>query len=272
MAYHLSINKYSNIHKRHPPFAQKDPLCTLWQFLRSYYRSGLKPIHKLLCEMNLANAEQTILQHGFFKDLSSLIPTWNSDHVDKFGYPLFVDGVQPVLQRKSFESVVSKIYRQCYLQNTLFPSPPVSGWIDDTNYLKAFNDLIRTKLTCKFIDGPELVANLLTDLARAHNLSSTFYSRSLDDGYYAFHFYVDFQVNAYSAGSSMPITLRMEIQISTQLKDVMYEILHKYYEKDRMQQAAANQNWKWDVKSNKFRSGYLAHTLHLLESIIIELR
>jgi hypothetical protein len=30
--------------------------------------------------------------------------------------------------------------------------------------------------------------------------------------------------------------------------------------------------WKWEFESSRFKVGYLSHTLHLLESVILEAR
>ena len=60
-----------------------------------------------------------------------------------------------------------------------------------------------------------------------------------------------------------------ELQLSTQLAEVITSLTHGLYEKRR---AASGDdrggNWKWDAGSPLFRSAYLGHGLHLLEGVI----
>ena len=60
-----------------------------------------------------------------------------------------------------------------------------------------------------------------------------------------------------------------ELQLSTQLAEVITSLTHGLYEERR---AASGDdrggNWKWDAGSPLFRSAYLGHGLHLLEGVI----
>jgi hypothetical protein len=66
--------------------------------------------------------------------------------------------------------------------------------------------------------------------------------------------------------------VEIEIQITTQLQEVLRSLTHKFYEAQRLQVVPDKGKWKWDFKSNRFKVGYLSHTLHLLESVILESR
>ncbi len=69
------------------------------------------------------------------------------------------------------------------------------------------------------------------------------------------------------------VNLQVEIQLTTQLQEILYKITHKNYEVLRDQRIEGDRSaWKWEVKTNRFRAGYLGHTLHLLEAIIMDLR
>jgi hypothetical protein len=63
----------------------------------------------------------------------------------------------------------------------------------------------------------------------------------------------------------------VEIQITTQLQDVLRSLTHHLYEGQRLQSEESGK-WKWDFASNRFRVGYLSHALHLIESIILDSR
>ena len=209
--------------------------------------------------------------HPFTKALSNSLDIWNNEYIKEKNHPLLMDVEIPPYNRKTYDSYLNKIYRQCYVENKNFPAPPKRGWINDTNFLYKINDLVRNKISCKFIDGPELIAKKLKDLATTHGLRSEYSSRYYDDGYYAYHFYVYFPIDITTGPLACgPNEVAVEIQISTQLKEVMYEILHKFYADDRSK--TVKDDWKWDIGSLKFKSGYLSHTLHLLEAMIVELR
>lgn len=216
----------------------------------------------------LANEVQN---HPFILDLSKDLATWDLDSQDNLGYPLLMESELKPFHRKSHESFLNKIYRTDCVYNSNFPLPPDGGWIDENSYLSRINDLIRNKISCKFIDGPEILAQKMVELANKHSLRAEYSSRNYDDGYYAYHFYVYLPIKI-DAGSLPPIThdVAIEIQISTQLKEVMYEILHKFYADERSK--VFKEDWKWDTGSLKFKSGYLSHTLHMLEAMIVELR
>jgi len=92
-------------------------------------------------------------------------------------------------------------------------------------------------------------------------------------GYYAYHFYVFIPVEIATPNlESRTISMRIEIQISSQLQEVLRKITHEFYEQRRNSVEADAQQWKWDFQSNQFRAGYVSHTLHLIEAIIVQLR
>jgi hypothetical protein len=65
--------------------------------------------------------------------------------------------------------------------------------------------------------------------------------------------------------------IEVEIQLTTQLQEVLKNLTHQFYQVNRLKPSRTSK-WKWDYKTNRFRVGYLSHTLHLLESIIVEIR
>jgi hypothetical protein len=65
--------------------------------------------------------------------------------------------------------------------------------------------------------------------------------------------------------------VEFEIQLTTQMQEVLRDLSHSFYEEKRLSQDDDRQ-WKWDHKSALFRSSFMGHTLHLLEGVIVELR
>ena len=111
------------------------------------------------------------------------------------------------------------------------------------------------------------------DYAGELDLERRRYSQERDDGYYAYHYYVKFRVRIVDKSwHESESSMEAEIQATTQLQEVLRVLTHKFYEGNRIIFGEDSSKWKWDFTSNRFRVGYLSHTLHLLESIILEAR
>jgi ppGpp synthetase/RelA/SpoT-type nucleotidyltranferase len=176
------------------------------------------------------------------------------------------------LVKKPYESAIDKSFRINALWNDGFPNEPKKGWVTPRNLHFYFNDGIRSYLVCRFIDGPRFIAEQLTNYAKSLGLKSRFYSQERDEGYYAYHFYVT--INVYFIDESFKKVnseIEIEIQLTTQLQEVLKSLIHEFYQANRLKQSS-NSKWKWEYKTNRFRVGYISHALHLLESIIVEIR
>jgi ppGpp synthetase/RelA/SpoT-type nucleotidyltranferase len=223
-------------------------------------------------ETNANNILSSVLQHPFFVRFSEEALRWSESYQSGSRSELFMGSREPNLVVKPFTSVVEKTYRQNVLRNDAFPTEPLKGWVDTRNLYSKINDLVRGTLVCRFIDGPQFVAAQIEKYATRLDLGSRSYSQERDDGYYAFHSYVTFPVPIFDAAwNQAEIPVEVEIQITTQLQDVLRSLTHHLYEGQRLQSEESGK-WKWDFASNRFRVGYLSHTLHLIESIILDSR
>ena len=67
--------------------------------------------------------------------------------------------------------------------------------------------------------------------------------------------------------------ISLEIQITTQLQEVIRKLLHSFYEERRSEKPQKNKRqWQWDYRSEEFGANYLGHILHYLEGMIVEIR
>ncbi len=173
---------------------------------------------------------------------------------------------------KKYASVLDKVYRYNVVENLAWPSEPSDGWMKPENWFSRLYDTVRTRIVCKYIDGPKFLAEQLYALAKDLKLESEFSSRQKDDGYYAYHFYSKIPARILIGAKLERVKVAVEIQITTQLQDVLNQITHLYYEEKRIRRESDPSSWKWDFDDNRFRVGYLSHTLHLLEAIILEAR
>ncbi|EHZ2645678.1 hypothetical protein [Vibrio parahaemolyticus] len=228
---------------------------------------------KIQYQTNIKNAYNSVQEHPFFCKLPYAIQDWSSEYSDNFKSELFMDSGDPTLVTKPYDSSIDKLFRVNVLWNKNFPEKPPRNWVNFQNLFVKFNDLIRGTMVCRFIDGPEFVSNKLIELANEVGLTGRKYTQERDDGYYAYHVYIKFPVSLLDEDwNEKEAQIEVEIQVTTQLQEVLRAITHKFYEEKRINPKPEQSNWKWDFKSKKFKVGYLSHTLHLLESIILESR
>lgn len=228
---------------------------------------------KSVYETNMNNIFNSVSEHQFFVGFSNVSKAWQQEYEQKTRTELFMDNVEPTLLIKPFESTVEKTYRVNVLWNRNFPKPPPKGWLDQYSIYTHLNDLVRGSLVCRFIDGPAFVADSIENYANELGLASRQYTQERDDGYYAYHVYVKFPVSIFNIDwETSEVSIEIEIQITTQLQEVLRSLTHKFYETQRLSSSNDRGKWKWDFSSSKFKVGYLSHTLHLLESIILESR
>lgn len=231
------------------------------------------PRVKRVYDVNLNTCFNTISRHQFFLQLQTQIEKWDREYQERTNTRLLMVSSPPELLQKPYESAVDKSFRVNILWNENFPEMPKKGWVTTENVYYYFNDLIRCAIVCRFIDGPRLLTDELMRFAKDLGLERRRYSQEREEGYYAYHYYVRFPVQLLDSNwSEFESHLEAEIQVTTQLQDVLRSLTHSFFKENRILPEQDSSKWKWDFRSNRFRVGYLSHTLHLLESIILESR
>lgn len=226
-----------------------------------------------LYKVNSGTALLTVQNHPFFKQLEVDLRHWDEVERSRTGAPLLMTLEAPQLVQKPFASAVNKCFRKNCAGNQSFPNPPNGGWVTPVTMYSRLNDLLRSTLVCKYVDGPAKLAQFLNNRAASMGLASRFDAESREQGYYAYHFYVTIPVGLLQSDfSEVETLLQVELQISTQLQEVMRKVTHDFYEDVRSLDVPDDGKWKWEIDSNRFRAGYVSHALHLLESIIVQLR
>jgi ppGpp synthetase/RelA/SpoT-type nucleotidyltranferase len=224
-------------------------------------------------ETNIGNAYSVVSKHPFFANLTETLKQWESNYKRRTKSPLLMNKIEFDLQKKPYRSAIDKSFRKNVLWNKSFPKEPKEGWVTDNNLYNYFNDGLRGTLTCKFIDGPKFLVGKLTELANRYSIPIEWYTQEKDEGYYAYHFYTTFEV-AFIDKTWQPQQglIQVEIQLTTQLQDILRELTHQFYEQRRIESKTRGTSWKWNYKSNQFRASYLSHSLHLLEAYIVQAR
>lgn len=125
----------------------------------------------------------------------------------------------------------------------------------------------------KYIDGVEFLVNPVGSLyEKLYCLPCKIDYEAKDEGYYAAH--VSVKIKFEIMGSSFEtiiVETPVEIQIMTQLQELIVMLLHKYYETNR-REIARDEKWQWNYKSDEFAANYLGHILHYVEGMIVEIR
>lgn len=198
---------------------------------------------------------------------------FNQEYYLKNGYYLFASETIPVLKAKPYKSFLLKTFRKNILENNNYPNPPEKGWYLPENWFSLINDIVRCLFTVKYLDGVNFLGERIITVAKEFSVKYQIDYEAKEEGYYAAHTYI-----FYSCGipkedwDTKNVEISIELQITTQLQEVIRSLLHKYYEETRKRVEKPSVKWQWDYKSDEFATNYLGHILHYIEGMIIEVR
>ena len=159
------------------------------------------------------------------------------------------------------------------MENEVFPEPPIEGWILPENWYSRIDDILRTLIVVKYLDGVEFIIAKIRSLCEEIEKDFECIFQAREVGYYAVHLYLkeEFEIPRMDWDTVKVITA-IEIQITTQLQEVIRKLLHKYYEERRMLPPGTERMWQWDYRSDEFATNYLGHILHYIEGMIMDIR
>jgi hypothetical protein len=210
----------------------------------------------------------------FWMQLNEQLTIYNQEYLLKTSYSLFLPDLKCVLNIKPFESLLIKTYRKNIIENNKWPDEPENGWILPNNWYCRINDIIRTLLIVKYLDGMDFIINKINlHCEQFQKECETFYE-AREEGYYAVHIYTkeEFEIPKVNWDTEI-VKISIEIQITTQLQEVIRRLLHKYYEEKRKTVIKEQDTmWQWNYRSDEFIANYLGHILHYVEGMIVEIR
>jgi len=234
---------------------------------RSHYESVTNKIQK------------DISKSDFWAELKASLGNFEGEYLAQTGYHLFMPGHSPddpirapEWLIKPFKTFFLKTFRKNVLDNEHWPNEPLGGWVLPQNWLCKIDDIVRTLFVVKYMDGVRFLLDRLSSLWERHDAQCTAVFEAREEGYYAAH------LNG-AQGFDVPkvnwdterIIVTTEIQITTQLQEVIRRLLHKYYE-ERRKATTKPAKWQWDHRSDEFVANYLGHILHYVEGMIMEIR
>lgn len=219
-------------------------------------------------EMRLAAADTDVWQA-----LVSELPELDAQFDQAHGRRLLMPSEPPELLEKPFESAFEKAYRIDCLGNDDWPDPPGGreAWLQPSNYQAVVNDLVRTTIFVRFLDGAPFLAERLTEITREHGVVSAVEHRSDATGYYAIH--LSIALETYVTGKSWEselVNFNVEIQIATMTQWVLRTLSHDLYARQRVSIPDDDQ-WRWQPSGEPFQTSYLGHLLHYADGMMVEL-
>jgi hypothetical protein len=212
-----------------------------------------------------------IRNSSLWTELISELTGWSDRYSIDAGCTLFAFPFGDLVE-KSFKSVLDKAFRTDILYNPCWPDTPRrdQDWLVPDNWWRQINDLVRTQWVVKFLDGVTFLCDSLVSYFRGHDIHSRLVFHANDWGYYAAHVY--FQPSVSVPFLSEVSTITVELQVTTQLQEVIYPITHNHYERRRLVPRSAEQKWQWQIDSPEFTVNYLGHMLHYMEGLIVKAR
>jgi ppGpp synthetase/RelA/SpoT-type nucleotidyltranferase len=209
----------------------------------------------------------------FWKEVLTNLPETNDQYrIDKGVYLLIPSNV-PEVHVKSLNSLMIKAFRKNILNNKNFPEAPNGGWITPENWFERVNDIIRTTIVVKYLDGVEIIINQLSQLSDNRNFGFSSSLEAREEGYYAAHSGILIPLSIPDQNfSPIDITINVEVQVTTQIQEIIKTLLHKHYENNRKILAPIDYKWQWDYKSPEFTPNYLGHIIQYVEGMIVEVR
>lgn len=224
--------------------------------------------------ISIANKIRTDFERStIWKSILDSMDEFNNEYLAKTGYQLFVSGFEPKLVTKSFDSFLEKSFRKNIVLNKRFPKEPYNGWVTPNNWIENTNDILRTFFVVKYLDGVEFLAEKIMTLFKqsGHNCSNSYEAR--DEGYYAVHLYSFYEFDIPGINwDTVKQSISIELQITTQLQEVIGKLTHQFYEGRRIKLDKEDKKWQWKYESEEFTANYLGHILHYVEGMIMDVR
>lgn len=241
-------------------------------WLKKEHEIEILSIDKTYYESVTNKIRRDFKESDFWVQLTKNLNEFDGEFMIKTGYPLLMD-FEPQLYMKPFASFLLKTFRKNILNNKNWPNEPKDGWILPNDWYSRINDIVRTLFVVKYLDGIEFMIRKIVALCNEQGMLYDVNYEAREEGYYAAHLNTkrEFEIPKIT-WDTITIEVSIEIQITTQLQEVIRKLLHKYYEERRKGILKEDTIWQWDYKSDEFIANYLGHILHYVEGMIMEIR
>ena len=210
---------------------------------------------------------QEISVGPFWATANTRLAQWRTEYRSLVGSDLLLQPNLPNFVNKSESSIRDKVARLCkrHQDNLLCvvaqDGPPIPK----------LNDIVRTRVACRYIDGVEFIAAKLLEIGNEANCNVTLSLEGRIEGYFAQHISFDQSVILRLAGHEQIATLKCEIQIASELATRIWDASHPLYEDARIRRNAPS-DWQWKPNDPQFIANQLGHMIHLADGLLVQLR
>ena len=210
---------------------------------------------------------QEISVGPFWTTANNSLTQWRTEYRSLVGSDLLLQPSLPDFRNKSESSIRDKILRLCKknrdnLSNIItVDGPPIPN----------LNDIVRTRVACRYIDGVEFLARKFMEVGEETNCNSKLSREGRIEGYFAQHITFEQSVILRLAGHEQIATVICEIQLASELATRIWDASHPLYEDARMQRNAPAE-WQWKPTDPRFIANQLGHMIHLADGLLVQLR
>ena len=133
------------------------------------------------------------------------------------------------------------------------------------------HDVVRATVVVRYLEDIVTVANLLEKVAVANDAVKIKVSyKARDEGYYAVHVSIPMRLQyGEFQGENLFVNIQVELQLCTQIQEVIRSLTHVFYKKRRVKQRPRGQKWQWECESDEFVPNYLGHMLQFADGMIM---
>ena len=217
-----------------------------------------------------SNAEtwaQEISVGPFWKTANKRLPQWRTEYRALVGSDLLPHLDLPEFVHKAESSIRDKLIRLCKLHESDLSKVIGAGGPP----IPKLNDIVRTRVACRYIDGVEFLAKKFLEVGKETNCNIELSREGRIEGYFAQHITFEQRVILRMAGYEQMATLNCEIQIASELATRIWDASHPLYEDARTRQYAPEE-WQWKPNDRRFIANQLGHMIHLADGLLVQLR
>ena len=216
-----------------------------------------------------------------YKEFIHQLHNYDSEYRHSCSYDLLMKKPEEIhLAIKNWELFMSKVWRKNVVHNSNWnrenwhneDCQPKGGWITPDNWFEEIRDIVRTRIVVKYFDGVEFLLDKMLNHFRDYSCQCEPDWEAREEGYYAAHLNVKRDYDLPVGLEIQKKGICVEIQVTTQMKDVITSLTHEYYERRRERLEPPDTKWQWDYKSDEFLPNYLGHILHYIEGAVMQIR
>ena len=210
---------------------------------------------------------QEISVGPFWNTANNRLTQWRTEYRSLVGSDLLPQPDLPDFENKSESSIREKIVRLCKNNQENLSSIIAK----DGPPIPKLNDIVRTRVACRFIDGVEFLAEKLIEVGAETNCNTKLSREGRIEGYFSQHITFEQSVILRLAGHEQMATVNCEIQLASELATRIWDASHPLYEDARMQRNAPAE-WQWKPTDPRFIANQLGHMIHLADGLLVQLR